>query len=178
VSEIGIVQVVARLETLERENRMLKRCILVAIVLVAALFIMAQAPSRPRTLEAERLVIHRPNGKVAISLEATNDSTSAYFYTVNGFKGAAINVSSGGSRINVVSPKRELEAEMSANTVVKFSEVDKKPPVGREAANLYILRLSPEDKDDQFPLLHPMLKLGSDGLGMFDKAGKVLWTVP
>jgi hypothetical protein len=50
-------RILVKLEKVERENKFLKRCVALILVGIGAIFVMAQAQSRPRTLEAERLVI-------------------------------------------------------------------------------------------------------------------------
>src|SRR5436190_2170928 len=58
--------IAGRLDKLDRENRMLKRIGALVTILAGAVLLMAQAPARPRTLEAEKIIIRYPNGKEAI----------------------------------------------------------------------------------------------------------------
>src|SRR5690348_10265852 len=77
MEELARNEVIARLERLERENRRLKRFVAIAVLLGGALLLMAQAPARPRTLEAEKLIIRYPNGKEGIVLQASDDGSGA-----------------------------------------------------------------------------------------------------
>ena len=77
ISQDGNKEVIARLERLERENKRLKRIGAVGLILLGTLVIMAQAPARPRTLEAEKLIIRYPNGKEGIVLQARDDGSGA-----------------------------------------------------------------------------------------------------
>jgi hypothetical protein len=88
--------VIARLDKLERENKFLKRCAAFVMVVGGAVLMMAQSPARPRTLEAEKLIIRYPNGKEGIVLETGN---------IHGNPGAGIRVSS---------PNDKIRMEMSA----------------------------------------------------------------
>jgi hypothetical protein len=87
-------EIFARLNHLERENRRLKRCAAIAIIFTGALLLMAQAPARPRTLEAEKLIIRYPDGKEGIVLEAPAFlGAGAYFSYPNGKQGIALEAS-------------------------------------------------------------------------------------
>src|SRR5437016_3914860 len=120
MSEVAIADVVARLDKLERENKRLKRCGAIAILLGVALLVMAQAPARTRTLEAERLIIRYPNGKEAIVLSAADAvgdmkaGAGAIFYRPDHSMGATIKVVEDAGFVQVVSPNKGIDLGMSA----------------------------------------------------------------
>ncbi len=131
-------QVLARLEKIERENRFLKRGITLVLLVLGSLLVMAQAPSRPQTIEVERLVIRYANGKPAIVLDTTeNESAEANFYRPDGSNGVALGARSDRSRISLSSPKKELHMELKTGQLI--SGQDFKTPVG-EFAGLQIDR--------------------------------------
>lgn len=114
-------EVMSRLERLERENRLLKRCAAIALLVVGALVMMGQAPGGLRTLEAERLVIKYPNGKAAIVFgtlkDAVEESAVADFYMPNGSVGASLIAGEQSNRIRLLSPKKQLEMSFTAGSV-------------------------------------------------------------
>jgi len=122
VSDATNNEVIARLDKLERENKILKRVGAITILIGGALLIMAQAPARPRTIEAERLIIRYPNGKEAIVLgtaDAAGDKKAggaeATFYRPDHSIGAVIKVAPDVAWVQVNSPKNGLEVEMHAS---------------------------------------------------------------
>jgi hypothetical protein len=111
------------LESVERENKFLKRCVALILVAIGAVFVMAQAQSRPRTLEAEKVIIRYPNGKEAVVLGTKKDTIDeeavADFYTTGGTTGIAVYTGSIRSSVQVVSPKEERQVFMEANSDYK-----------------------------------------------------------
>jgi hypothetical protein len=124
-------ELVARLEKLERQNRMFKRTVSMIMLALGALIVMGQAPNRPRTLEAERLVIRYPNGKAAIVLDtdrpSTEDHAQIYLFTPGGSPGAWIDVTSQGGKVHVNYPDGQMEAELTSGP--SYSS-DLRTPVG------------------------------------------------
>src|SRR5262249_950590 len=120
MAEIRNTQVIlSRLEKIERENRIMKRCLTFIAIAFGAVFTMAQVPLQPRTVEAERLVIRYPNGKDPIVLE-TDDRfggrAAAYFLPPDDRKtgGASVLVGSRESGLHLSSPQNRLKLEMTA----------------------------------------------------------------
>lgn len=158
-------EMIARLEKLERENRFLKRCAVVAILLFGALLVMAQAPARPRTVEAERLVIRYPNGKEAIVLGTdVGAGAHAIFYRPDDTFGASIAASTETSWVTLHSPKDTLWMEMKTDT----------EPGGGDRGSLTISRF--------YKPAGLMVDLWADSTGESGhsllKDGKVLWRAP
>jgi len=124
--------VLARLEKVEREYRMLKRCVAVVVLALGALFVMAQAPSRPRTVEAERLVIRYPNGKEAIVLDTSSrngvaEGAGASFSSPAGDTLVDINASFVGGAVHVISPKGDLQVDIDASGTFPGFDFSKEP---------------------------------------------------
>lgn len=70
--------IMLRLDRVERENRRLKRLSLAVMVVVAAILLMAQAPShKTRTVEADRFVLIDASGQVRADLAMAADNTPA-----------------------------------------------------------------------------------------------------
>ena len=103
--------VVERLETVERQNRRMKRAGLIAIGLVGALFVMGQAEPKNRVVEAEQFIVRDSRGQkrallgldhptspghspVRIGLY-NEDQSSAVMYLSDGFAG--LSVTAGGA---------------------------------------------------------------------------------
>jgi hypothetical protein len=85
MSEVANNEVVlARLEKIERENRILKRCVAFVLLALGALLVMAQAPSRPRTVETDMLVIKYPNGKEAVHIGILNGQAVIRLFNLKG----------------------------------------------------------------------------------------------
>ena len=88
MSDSGNTDLLARMEKIERENRLLKRCITVVILAIGTIVMMAQAPARPRALQRrEKVIIRYPNGKEAIVLGTSKnnvegDAAHADFYSI------------------------------------------------------------------------------------------------
>jgi hypothetical protein len=115
MSEIEQANVLARLEKIERESRTLKRFITLVLVVLGSVFVMGQAQSRQRTLEAEKLIIRYPNGKEAIVLGTYPSlhlldkdgnripalAPSAEFINQSGVVGAAITADPTGGEFHV-----------------------------------------------------------------------------
>jgi len=53
MTDFGNTDLLARIENIERESRILKRSFALVILAIGALFVMAQAPARPRVIEAD-----------------------------------------------------------------------------------------------------------------------------
>jgi hypothetical protein len=184
VSEGRNNEIEARFAKLERENMMLKRWGAVAILLAGALLLVAQAPARPRTPEAERLVIRYPDGKEGIVLEAPSATgAGAYFTYPNGRQGIALEASpstgfgagayfhptdgKGGAWItafaketgfHVASPKDNLRIEMSAT----------EDEAGFGAMSMPLT-----------PLFNMSVTSKGDAVeALYNKDGKVLWRAP
>lgn len=140
-------EVIARLERLERENRRLERIGAVGLILIGALVVMAQAPARPRVLEAEKLIIRYPNGKEGIVLEARDDGSGAaaiikhpngvegitleatgphgsgaYFFPDANSGEAWITAKATGSGVHIKSPQDKVRMELNAGTEVGSSD--------------------------------------------------------
>ena len=58
-----LTAVVERLETVERQNRRMKRVGLIAIGLVGAVFVMGQAEPKSRVVEAEQFIVRDSRGQ-------------------------------------------------------------------------------------------------------------------
>ena len=184
--EVGNNEVLARLERIERENRILKRCVAFVTLALVALFVMAQAQSRPRTLEAEKLIIRYPNGKEAITLGTwpsaltewptslpTFDkdgillpslSASAEFISQSGLVGAQITADPIGGTVHVNSPTGELQVGMNATSL--FSDPKLYTPTG-ESAGLSVIRTAKGQ-----PFL-PMFEIDADARGEVTQ-----WMIP
>jgi hypothetical protein len=117
-------EVIARLERLERENKRLKRIGAVGLILVGALIVMAQAPARPRMIEAEQLTILYPNGQPAITLgtgKSGKDVTAdATFYGPDGIGSRRIHlgVESDLAGMEISSPDQGIEIDMAATKLL------------------------------------------------------------
>jgi len=67
-----------RLDRLERENRRLKRLVYGALLGIAAVAVMGQAPSSiVRVFEAEKFVLHGPDGQIRAELGVETNGESA-----------------------------------------------------------------------------------------------------
>jgi hypothetical protein len=186
MSEAENNEFVARLEKIERENRILKRCVALILVAIGAVFVMAQAQSRPRTLEAEKLVIRYPNGKEAIVLgtypSAITEwptslplhdkngnlprslSPSAEFINESGVVGATISADPIGGEVHVNSPTAELQMGISTNP--QFSPSDVRTRTG-ESVSFSIIRTT---KSQPF---QPMFEIDADTTGEVTQ-----WMIP
>src|ERR1051326_1814902 len=120
MTQISDTTVIARIERLERENKRLKRGVALVVVGIGAIFVMAQAQSRPRTLEAERLIIRHANGQPAVVLETSRTDASLNLYAPDGSGRVLIqadSTASKGSTVTVLSPKHEIGIELDARSM-------------------------------------------------------------
>jgi hypothetical protein len=69
----GLIEIIARLEQVERENRRLKRIVAIVLLGVSAFVLMGQA-QKTRTVEAEQFIVRDQNGKMRAKLSVTNYS--------------------------------------------------------------------------------------------------------
>jgi hypothetical protein len=60
--------ILQRIERLEAENRRLKRLGVLALVLLGAIFLMAQTPRAPKSVEANSFVLHDADGRIRARL--------------------------------------------------------------------------------------------------------------
>lgn len=85
--------VVARLEQLEQQNRLMKIAGLVLLVLVGATMLMGQAGAKSKTIEAETLIIRDVEGIERAWLGVAGEFTSLFLYDPKGEKRLQISVS-------------------------------------------------------------------------------------
>jgi hypothetical protein len=162
MSETDANRILVKLEKIERENKFLKRCVVLILVVFGAIFVMAQAQSRPRTLEAERLVIRYPNGKEAITLGTfpafPSEGLAAHAEFINPAGSVVVRITGNNEdgTVKVLSPKAEMQMYMSAHSTFPGNDLSKFGEV--EATTLAIIG------PPKGPLNIPLFELSGDSL--------------
>jgi hypothetical protein len=115
--------VLRKVEALERHNRRQKRVGIVALTTVAALLLMGQAgprtnPAPGRTLEAQKLLLRDPHGKLKCSLTASEHGATLTMYGSNDEARMELFNSADGSALRLFSGNGKLRAGLgeSGNT--------------------------------------------------------------
>jgi hypothetical protein len=155
----------ARIEKLEKQNRLFKRAALALLLLPAAIAVMGQV--RPsRTLEAETFVVRDSTGTKRVELGMDDSSPTLRFFDARGKTRIALVES---DRLSL-GPRIELSGEQD-RVRLSLGLIREQPHIVVNDGQGYSAQLgSTPDLVD--------VRTGAASLILWDKDGKVLWLAP
>ncbi|MBF0409327.1 MAG: hypothetical protein HQM10_18450 [Candidatus Riflebacteria bacterium] len=199
-----IISIEKRIEAIERENRILRRSLLIFVIAFSAIFLQGLLPeksARGKTIEAEKFVLKSNSGKTRGVWEAKDSSTIFSMFDENGIQRLSFGVSNtdesitlndanGNPRIKVSFAEGDsaiilLDGNKKIRTGIYLNAqgpcFDFKDANGRRRIGMLIT-----DDGPGFSLLHSN---GKCGLGFViakdipsmvftDPWGKILWAAP
>jgi hypothetical protein len=108
-----IQTILRRIETLEKEYRRLRRTGLALAVVAVAVFGMAQTKPKPRTVEAEKLILNGPDGRQRATFVVHDDEPELLFFDEEGRVRAALGTRPDSSPVvRELLKKQGLEGQM------------------------------------------------------------------
>ncbi len=112
----------SRIEKLECENRRIKRCALVAAILLGSLFVMGQSPAQKgapvkavKVLDAGKFILKDGRGRMRAELSLFADRPALVFYGESGAPSLSVGIESEGSGLTLYGPGAEKAAVLYSN---------------------------------------------------------------
>jgi hypothetical protein len=189
MSEAAVETLARRLDRLERQNRLLKRAGVVALVVISTAALMGQATTSQvaKQVEAEAFIVRDPSGRVVASLGAMPDGGGTLmFFDAKSRPRAMLGVAGDGS------PGLTLAGKAGNVGVTLFAAADGSRGLEvydgagkRRAVTKALADGSPrvgvtykDGKSGKSRVHLSVLPPGSPQLILYDKAGKVIWSAP
>lgn len=165
-SNSDLQSLAARVEKLEKQNRLLKRAGLALLLIAAALVMMGEA--RPtRTLEAQSFIVRDSTGIKRLELGMDNASPTLRFFDTHG--------------------KTRIDLAESSNALASGPRIELSGEQDRVRLSLGLIREQPQIIVNDAQGFSAQLgstpdlvnvRTGAASLIMWDKDGKVLWLAP
>lgn len=165
-----LAAVLVRLETLERQNRMLKRAGLAALLVSGCVLLMAQATAK-RVIEADEFVLRGRAGKVAGTL-STNAAGHGQLllYDPDGNERIAARVSAGDSTVFLAGPHGGAWTSLGARDDTSYVVLKEPTKAGVElSANSEKVGLYLSDRSEKARAGISVAKDGYSGIALLDE---------
>lgn len=155
-------KIVVRLETVEKENRRLKRIVASAALLVSAALLMGQA-SPPRVIEAEKFVLKDESGRPRARIDMESGRPSLALLDGNGFPVVALHAGK--------NPSLTMCGESPTPTSGPIASCDQQVQIGRFSKEQFGIAFYGKDEGDPLHGLHAGFGI-REGVPALDLWGK------
>lgn len=175
-----------RLDRLEKENRKLKRIVMVLCVAGGALLVMGQTRSVPKVVEAEKFVLKDPTGKEAAYLGMSNTGPELKVHDVSAPGAGFMSIQANAMRINSIEGEKKTTMLMGpAGIYFRTEEGKEVQKVGFHASGPTIelsdkqgFQTTIGSTDLVTTKSGEARKTSAASIVIFNKAGAVIWRAP